>query len=421
MCGGRVLLSGTRGGADIKREPDLRRALLACPLNQHTLRPAADVWGAGIIEWHTGRGRGQTGTGYPPGAGGVSAQPTRPTSRRGYVGGGYYSVAHGAGPTSNGNRISAGRYWRVRSTNTPYVPPRMCGGRVLLSGTRGGAEVKREPGIRRALVACPLNQHALRPAADMWGAGITQWHTGRGRHQTGTGSLPGAIGVSAQPTHPTSRRGCVGGGYYSVAHGAGPTSNGNWVSAGRYWRVRSTNTPYVPPWMCGRRVLLSGTRGGADVKPEPGLCRALVVCLLNQHALRAAADVWGAGITQWQDGAGPTSNGNRVSAGRWWHVRSTNTPYVPPRMCGGRVLLSGTRGGADVKREPGLCRALVVCPLNQHTLRPAADVWGAGITEWHTGRGRRQTGTGSLPGAGGVSAQPTHPTSRRGCVGGGYY
>ena len=203
-------------------------------------------------------------------------------------------MAHGAAPTSNGNRVSASRWWRVRSTNTPYVPPRMCGGRVLLSGTRGGADVKREPGLCRALLACPLNQHALRPAADVWGAGITEWHTGRGRRQTGTWSLPGAGGVSAQPTHPTSRRGCVG----------------------------------------------------------------------------------------------------------------------------GRVLRSGTRGGADVKREPGLCCALVVCPLNQRALGPAADVWGAGITEWHTGRGRRQTGTRSLPGASGVSTQPTHPTSRRGCVGG---
>ena len=184
-------------------------------------------------------------------------------------------MAHGVGPTSNGNLVSAGRWWRVRSTNTPYVPPRMCGGRVLLSGTRGGADVKRETGHCRALVACPLNQHTLRPAADVWGAGITEWHTGRGqrqmgtgclpgaggmsaqpthptfrcgcvwgagitpwhtgrgRHQTGTGSLPGGGGMSAQPTRPTSRRRCVGGGYYSVAHGAGPTSNGNWVSAGR--------------------------------------------------------------------------------------------------------------------------------------------------------------------------------------------
>ena len=138
MCGGRVLLTGTRGGADVKREPGLSRA------------------------------------------GGVSAQPTRPTSRRGCVGGGYNSVAHGAGPTSNGNRVSAGRWWCVRSTNTPYVLPRMCGGRVLLSGTRGGADVEREPGLRRALVVCPLNQHTLRSAADVWGAGITEWHTGRG-------------------------------------------------------------------------------------------------------------------------------------------------------------------------------------------------------------------------------------------------
>ena len=116
------------------------------------------------------------------------------------------------------------------------------------------------------------------------------------------------------------------------------------------------------------------------------------------------------------------SNGNRVSVARWWCVRSTNMPYVPPRMCVGRGYYSvARRGGADIKREPGICRALVACPLNQHALRPAADVWGAGITEWHTGRGRRQTETGSLPGAGGVSAQPTHPTSRRGCVGGGYY
>ena len=161
-----------------------------------------------------------------------------------------------------------------------------------------------------------------------------------------------------------------------MAHGAGPRSNGNRVSAGRYWHVRSTNMPYFPPQMCGGRVLLSGTRGG------------------------------------------PTSNGNRVSVARWWCVHLTNTPYVPPWMCGGRVLLSGTRGGADVKRGLGLRRALVACPLNQHTLRPAADMWGAGITEWHTGRGRRQTGTGSLSRAGGVSAQPTHPTSRRGCVGG---
>ena len=198
-------------------------------------------------------------------------------------------MAHGAGPTSNGNRVSAGRWWHVRSTNTPYVPPRMCVGRVLLSAK-----------------------------------------TGRG--------------------------------------------------AGRWWRVRSTNTPCVPPWMCGGRVLLSGTRGGADIKREPDLRRALLACPLNQHALRSAADV-----------------------------------------CGGRVLLSGTRGGADVKRELGLCRALVACPLNQHALRPAADVWGAGITEWHTGRGRHQTGSGSLPRVGGVSAQPTHPTSRRACVGGGYY
>ena len=248
-------------------------------------------------------------------------------------------MAHGAGPTSNGNRVSAGRWWHVRSTNTPYVPPRMCGGRVLLSGTRGGAEVKREPGLCRGaggVSAQPTHPTSRRGC--LVGAGITQWHKGRGRHQTGTGSLPGAGGVSAHPTRPTSRRGCVGGGYYSVAHGAGPTSNGN-----------------------------------------------------------------------------------RVSAGRWWRVRSTNTPYVPPRMCGGQVLLSGTRGGADVKRELGLCRALLACPLNQHALRPAADVWGAGITEWHTGRGRGQTGTGSLPGASGVSAQPTHPTCRRGCVGGGYY
>ena len=137
VCGGRVLLSGTQGGADVKREPGLCRAVAcplnqhACPLNQHALRPAADVWGAGITEWHTGRGRHQTGTGSLPGAGGVSAQPTRPTSRRGCVG----------------------------------------------------------------------------------GAGITEWHTGRGRRQTGTGSLPGAGGVSAQPTRPTSCRGCVGGGY----------------------------------------------------------------------------------------------------------------------------------------------------------------------------------------------------------------
>ena len=246
-------------------------------------------------------------------------------------------MAHGAGPTSNGNRVSAGRYWRVRSTNTPYVPPRICGGRVLLTGTRGGAEVKRDPGLCGALVVCPLNQHTLRPAADVWGAGITDWHKGRGRRQTGTGSVA------------------------------------------RWWCVRSTNTPYVPPRMCGGQVLLSGTRGGADVKREPGLCRALLACPLNQHTLRSTAD-----------------------------------------LCGGRVLLSGTRGGADIKREPGLCRAMVACPLNQHTLRPAADVWGAGIPEWHTGRGRRQTGTGSVPGAIGVSAQPTHPTSRRGSVGGGY-
>ena len=232
-------------------------------------------------------------------------------------------MAHGAGPTSNGNRVSVARWWCVCLTNTPYVPPRMCGGRVLLSGTRSGAEVKREPGPCWALQACPLNQHALRSAADVCvGGGVTEWHTGRGRRQTGTRSLPGAIGVSAQPTCPTFRRGCV----------------------------------------------------------------------------------WGAGIPEWHTGAGPTSDGNWVSAGRWWCVRSTNIPYVSPRMCGGRVLLSGTRGGADVKREPGLRRALVVCPPNQHTLRPAADGWGAGITEWHTGRVRRQTGTGSLSRVGGVSA-----------------
>ena len=205
-----------------------------------------------------------------------------------------------------------------------------------------------------------------------------------------------------------------------MAHGAGPRSNGNRISAGHYWRVRSTNMPYVPLRMCGGRVLLTGTRGGADIKREPGLCRALVVCPLNQHTLRPAADVWGAGITDWHKGRGRRQTGTG-SVARWWCVRSTNTPYVPPRMCGGRVLLSGTRGGADVNREPGLCRAMVACPLNQHTLRPAADVWGAGIPEWHTGRGRHQTGTGSLSRAGGVSAQPTHPTSRRGCVGGGYY
>ena len=199
---------------------------------------------------------------------------------------------------SNGNRVSVGRWWRVRSTNTPYVPPRMCGGRVILSGTRGGADVKREPGLCSALVVCPLNQHTLRPAADVWGAGITEWHTGRGRRRTGTGSLSRAGGVSAQPTHPTSRRGCVGG-----------------------------------------RVLLSGTQGG----------------------------------------------------GR----RQTGTGSLP--------------GATGMSAQP-------TCP----TFRRGC-VWGAGITQWHTGRGRHQTGTGSLPGAGGVSAQPTHPTSSRGCVGDGYY
>ena len=207
-------------------------------------------------------------------------------------------MAHGAGPRSNGNRVSAGRWWRVRSTNTPYVPPRICGGRVLLSGTRGGADIKRELGLCRALLACPLDQHTLRPAADVWGAGITEWHTGRGRRQTGTGSLPGAGGMSAQRTGPTFRRGCV----------------------------------------------------------------------------------WGAGITEWHTGRGR---------------RQTGTGSLP--------------GAGGVSAQP-------TCP----TFRRGC-VWGAGITEWHTGQGRRQTGTGSLSHAGGVSAQPTHPTSRRGCVGGGYY
>ena len=241
-------------------------------------------------------------------------------------------MAHGAGPTSNGNRVSAGRYWRVRSTNMPYVPPRMC----------------------------------------------------------------------------------VGGGYYRVAHGAGPTSNGNRVSAGRYWRVRSTNMPYVPPRMCitqwhtgrGRRQTGTGSLPGAGgVSAQPTRPTSRRGC------------VWGAGITEWHTGRGRRQTGTGSLPGA---IGVSAQPTCPTSRRG-CVLLSGTRGGANIKPGLGLRRALVACPLNQHTLRPAADMWGAGITEWHTGRGRRQTETGSLSRAGGVSAQPTHPTSRRGCVGGAYY
>ena len=164
-------------------------------------------------------------------------------------------MAHGAGLTSNGNWVSAGRWWRVHSTNTPYVPPRMCGGAGITEWHTGRG--RRQTGTG-SLPGRWWRVHSTNtpyvPPRMCVGAGITEWHTGRGRRQTGTGSLPGAGGMSAQPTHPTSRRGCVGG-----------------------------------------RVLLSGTRGGANIKREPGLCRALVSCPLNQHALRPAADVWGGG------------------------------------------------------------------------------------------------------------------------------
>ena len=330
-------------------------------------------------------------------------------------------MAHGAGPTSNGNWVSAGRYWRVRSTNTPYVPPRMCGGRVLLSGTRGGADVKREPGLCRALVACPLNEQALRSAADVCGGRVLLSGTRGGADVKRELGLCRALVACPLNQHALRSAADVCGGRVLLSGTRGRADvkrePGHCHTLVVCPHNQHTVRPAADVWGAG---ITEWPRGGADVKPEPGLCRALVVCPLNQHTLHPAADVWGAGITEWHTGRGRRQMGPG-SVAHCWCVRPTNTPYVPTRMGGGRVLLSGTRAGADVKREPDLCRALVACPLNQHTLRPAADVWGAGITEWHTGRGRRQTGTGSLWRAGGVSAQPTHPTSRRGCVGGGYY
>ena len=169
-------------------------------------------------------------------------------------------MAHGAGPTSNGNRVSAGRWWRVHSTNTPYVPPRMC-----------------------------------------VGAGITEWHTGRGRRQTGTGSVPGAGGMSAQPTRPTSRRGCVGASVDRRVVPRGRGSPGGWAGGGR------------------------GSGGGTARANAPGPCGA------GASPVRCGG---GQGLGRWAAGRvrPPGSRGPPVLGGgvRWGFGGGPAAPPPPP-------------------------------------------------------------------------------------------